>query len=879
MYLLRKMAAKSCREDNSKWLSFVTHAYDTASVINRLFDHWLSEHEREYLASQLGINIPLDECTDMIRRILRSAALLHDTGKLTHSFQSKITDNIEGHAELLYSEGIKLDKLNNIRPVPHAAAGAVILENFGFSHGFAVIVASHHGKCDVGDDEFDENYFGPGFSQEKAWTDIWDKWISHCLNECGFDDPRDIPEINVTLQMLITGLLIMSDWIASNVEYFPLTDTFETPDNYAERAAYAFEKLGLPSYWEAYDGYPDFNERFGFVPNKVQQEVMDIVADVSSAGIYILEAPMGLGKTEAALAAAEMLAARLGCGGLFFGLPTQATANGIFGRILSWADKQCDSEKHTIRLSHGMTELNEEYQNIFHGRANDVDNGSDLFVHDWFEGRKQALLADFVIGTVDQFLLASLKQKHVMLRHLGLSGKVVIIDECHAYDAYMNVYLDNTLAWMGAYNVPVIILSATLPPQRRAQLVKAYLNSRKDITVDAPSDAYPVLTWTDNGEVNSRTLSSDNTDKQIYVERLSEEHICETLSEKLESGGCAAVIVNTVRRAQQLAKDLAEKLDDHEIICFHSRYAAADRADIEKSLLKRAGRNSQPDYRDHLIVVGTQVIEQSLDLDFDHMITELCPMDLLLQRSGRLHRHKRLRPNGLENAVLSVIEEIDSGTEAVYGKWLLKQTEKYLPDKLTIPKCIPELVRKVYSDAETADEDWDRYCSELNDKKEKAKKYCINAGSIKKHHDLDHFINDDVGNSTDAEASVRDSSETIEVLLMCERENGYLHFLPWRNNGAAVDTTCAPAENETLAIARERVRLPAWFSKKYNYDKTIKQLRALPERWQDEPLLKGELMLILNEELETELTGRKLRYSREYGLEEIKEEGEDGQGI
>ena len=875
MDTLKKMAAKSCREDKSKWLSFVTHSYDTAAVIDRLFLHWISEHEREYLASQLGIDSSLEECTDITRRICRLAALLHDIGKLTHSFQYKITNNIEGHAELLYSKGIMLDRLNNIRPVHHAAAGAVILEHFGFSIEFAVITASHHGRCDTGDDEFDENYFGPGFSQERIWKDIWDKWITKCLNDCGFDDPADIPEINVKLQMLITALLIMSDWIASNTDYFPLTNTFEVIGNDQQRALYAFEKLGLPSCWEADINFLDFTERFGFEPNTVQQEVMDIVNDASSAGIYILEAPMGLGKTEAALAAAEILASKFSCGGLFFGLPTQATANGIFGRILSWAEKQCDSEKHTIRLAHGMTELNEEYQNIFHGRANDIYDDSELFVHDWFEGRKQALLADFVIGTVDQFLLASLKQKHVMLRHFGLSGKVVIIDECHAYDAYMNVYLDNTLAWMGAYNVPVIILSATLPPQRRVQLVKAYLNSKKDIAVNAPLDAYPVLTWTDDGEIKSETLSSDNTDKQIYIERIAENDISKKLSERLKKGGCAAVIVNTVKRAQTLSKMLAEQLDDYEIICFHSRFTATDRADAEKSLLQRVGKHSKPVDRDRLIVVGTQVIEQSLDLDFDYMITELCPMDLLLQRSGRLHRHDRSRPLGLENAVLSVIEETDSGTEFVYGEWLLKQTERYLPDKLTIPECIPELVGKVYSDADTPDEDWDEYCRKLNDKKAKAKKYCINAGSLKKRYALDYYINDDVGNSTDAEASVRDGGETMEVLIMCEHENSCLRFLPWSNNGEAVDTTCAPNENEVITLARERIRLPMWFSASYNFDKTIKQLRALPERWQDEPLLKGELLLVLNEALETELLGRKLRYSKEYGLEEIKE-GNDG---
>lgn len=180
---------------------------------------------------------------------------------------------------------------------------------------------------------------------------------------------------------------------------------------------------------------------------------------------------MGIGKTEAALAATEILASRFGYGGMFFGLPTQATANGIFDRIHSWASGTDDI--HSLRLAHGMTDMNDEYCEMFHGRASDIsdDDNDNIMVHTWFEGRKQALLSEFVVATVDQFLMASLKQKHVMLRHLGLAGKTVIIDECHAYDRYMYVYLENSLRWMAAYNVPVIILSATLPPDKRAELI------------------------------------------------------------------------------------------------------------------------------------------------------------------------------------------------------------------------------------------------------------------------------------------------------------------------------------------------------------------------------------------------------------------------
>ena len=873
--LLYKMAAKSCHENKSLWLPFVTHSQDTAAVIDLLFVHWLSEHEREFLASQLDIKASLDECISVAQRLCRLTALLHDIGKLTSCFQSKITNNIEGHSELLFNEGISLDRLRNIKPVHHSAAGAFILESYGFPRGLSVIVGSHHGRIDFSSDLFDENYFGRNSKEEDIWKGVWKEWIDSCLEKCGFSSPEDVPQINSKLQMLITALLVMSDWIASNTNYFPLSETFQVSANASERAFDGYKKLGLPSYWEADSEYLDFGKRFGFEPNPIQSEVMNIVSEAETAGIYILEAPMGLGKTEAALAAAEILAAKFGLGGLYFGLPTQATANGIFSRIFSWANEQCDSEKHTIRLAHGMTELNEEYQSIFHGCANDVYDESELFIHSWFEGRKQALLADFVIGTVDQFLLASLKQKHVMLRHLGLSGKVVIIDECHAYDAYMNIYLDNTLAWMGAYKVPVIILSATLPPKRLNELVKAYLNTKKWVVIDEQEYSYPLLTWTDHNEIKTRILPTDNTEKQICVNRIDEAELAKRLSEKLFNGGCAAVIVNTVDKAQKLSYQLSKQLEDFEVICFHSRYTATDRADKEKALLSRVGKNSKPDDRNRLVVVGTQVIEQSLDLDFDYLITELCPMDLLLQRSGRLHRHKRERPKGLENPVVSIFNEYSSGTENIYGKWLLKQTEKYLPEKFVIPKCIPELVGKVYDDADVSDDDREQYLRKLSDKKEKAKKYCIAANKMKKY-DIDGLINDNAANSTDAEASVRDSDETIEVLVMCQGENGYLSFLPWRNSGAKLDTTASLSGSQALLIARERLRLPATFSKAYNYNKTEKELASPPKRWRDEPLLKGELMLILDQHLEATLLNKKLRYSKEFGLEEIKE-GYDGE--
>lgn len=885
MAVIYLMAAKSGPCEKNKWLSFVTHSEDTADIMCKLFDRWLSKHDKDYIAGYLGDYVDNDSAMKAVRGFCRLVALIHDIGKLTPAFQSKITDNIEGHKEMLYRNGFDLDRINEPKSSPHNAAGYAILSEFGFPEETAAMIAFHHGRGAPTADQIESypaNYYGRGSKQKKEWRSLWREWIDRSLSECGYQSAEDVPTPNVRLQMLVTALLIMSDWIASNTDYFPLLNTFERPSDKKQRLSAAWKKLDLPLCWEVepiYDGCGMFEERFGFSPNRVQREFMEIAENTVSAGVYILEAPMGLGKTEAALAAAEILAGKFGCGGVYFGLPTQATANGIFGRIKQWAEQQCDGEKHTIRLAHGMTELNEEYQSLFTGRANDIYSETDtdestdgnIIVHEWFEGSKQALLADFVIGTVDQFLLASLKQKHVMLRHLGLAGKVVIIDECHAYDAYMNVYLDRTLAWMGAYKVPVIILSATLPPARRKGLIKAYLNTKKDMPITTDENAYPVLTWTDGKQVFGEALGYDVPDKRVTVGRLDETDLTAVLKERLCDGGCAAVIVNTVKKAQELAKHISDELGEFEVLCFHSRFTATDRADIEKTLLKRVGKSSVRSDRDRLIVIGTQVIEQSLDIDFDYMVTELCPMDLLLQRTGRLHRHDtHSRPDKLSEPVISILGTDSGGSELIYGKWLLEQTEKFLPDELVIPSCIPSLVGKVYAEPNETSPEWEEHKRKTDDKETKAEKYCINSKKLRKSDiTLEDMLDDNVGNSERAEASVRDGEDTIEVLLLTGGGNGCLRFLPWRNGGAELDTTVTPSESEEIAAARERIKLPMYYTKRFN--ETIKELDVIPERWRDSKLLKGELLLILNEELECELLGRKLRYSREYGLEEIKE--------
>ena len=175
--------------------------------------------------------------------------------------------------------------------------------------------------------------------------------------------------------------------------------------------------------------------------------------------------------------AVEQLAEKTGRSGMFFGLPTQATSNGIFPRVRQWLERVEEEafEKASLRLAHGKSSLNEEFSSLATNISPDDERDASVIVNDWFGGRKTSALDDFVVGTVDQFLLVAWKQKHLALRHLGFSKKVVVIDEVHACDAYMNQYLTKAIRWMAAYGVPIVILSATLPAERREEVIRSYL--------------------------------------------------------------------------------------------------------------------------------------------------------------------------------------------------------------------------------------------------------------------------------------------------------------------------------------------------------------------------------------------------------------------
>ncbi|HKM32709.1 MAG TPA: CRISPR-associated helicase Cas3', partial [Oscillospiraceae bacterium] len=645
------LVAKTDREDNNAWLPLWMHSKDTTGIIDYLLTEFVSDSFSQSIELEKG----------QLLQIGRFLAFNHDIGKVTDLFQGKIIIDKPILNTRLEHYGLKIAEEQKQEPekTPHALAGEVILRHFNVPESVACVVGAHHGMpsslvnmskigMSVRDQSLDLagkdaccqlNYYG-NLANKQQWQDMWKNWLGVSLVESGYKSVKDLPKLSKMAQILLSGLIIMADWIASNTKLFPLLelDDLGDKDVYPSRVEKAWEQLNFPPSWNpVQDSYSAmrFRQQFNFNANSVQATVLQAVSESNSPGIYILEAPMGCGKTEAALAASEILASKYNKTGVFFGLPTQATANGIYARFKKWCESQSEDENHSIKLVYKDSEMYEPFRKIQSNipmKASEESVGG-LLVHNWFSGKKQSCLVSFAVGTVDQMLMAALKRKHVMLLHLGLSEKVVIIDECHAYDAYMNQYLERSLQWLGMYGVPVVLLSATLPANRRMELIKAYQNERSIDNKLADSKSYPLLTWTNGKKINQRIIPYDGESKEVIITEIPECDIVNAVQKAIANKGCVGVIANTVTRAQELAQLLREKTNG-EVILYHARYIMPDRADKEAEILSRVGKESKPTQRKKLIVVGTQVLEQSLDIDFDLLITEWCPMDLLLQRIG-----------------------------------------------------------------------------------------------------------------------------------------------------------------------------------------------------------------------------------------------------
>jgi CRISPR-associated endonuclease/helicase Cas3 len=701
----------------------ICHLTDAAMVAQQLWRRVLAPQVKGHLTRALGL-----ESEELAGRWIAFFVGLHDLGKATPGFASLWP---EGWDRLIAAGYPGL--AGKTERAPHDVMSQILLtpalKEIGFTpevaRPIAGVLGAHHGLFVTDSERRTYQSYGGDQRWASARRDLV-YLLLHLFDLTASPRPSRSLEGDLPAQVILAGLTSVADWIASDVTSFPFQGEQVDPVRYAraarKQARFALRKLGWRYRPTAFEPLP-FAELFDKTPNDLQRALAGVRAELAGPSLVLVEYPMGGGKTEGALYLADHLAGTQGQQGLYFALPTMATSNQMFRRVRQYLQNRFPETAVEFQLLHGQGALNAEFQLLRSAGdqerarlgpiAEDHQNDEGLVLaSEWFTYKKRGLLAPFGVGTVDQALVAILQTKHYFVRLFGLAGKVVIFDEIHAYDAFMSELFEHLLMWLGALGSSVILLSATLPSQTRVALVRAYQQGRFGRVDDAaglPPAAYPRLTWASGMGTGAKALPSPPS-RPVAVVRWpdgTDDWIAALLT-VVEQGGCVAIICNTVGRAQAVYGKLTAVLPSEDRLLFHARFPFEERDQRERAVLGAFGP-SKADRPKRLVLVATQVVEQSLDLDFDLLVTELCPVDLLLQRIGRLWRHPHTpRPPSTTAPTVWLLEPdvspeglplFQAATRRVYEHHLLLRTALALEGKETIelPAAIEGLIESVYT--------------------------------------------------------------------------------------------------------------------------------------------------------------------------------------
>jgi len=400
-------------------------------------------------------------------------------------------------------------------------------------------------------------------------------------------------------------------------------------------------------------------------------------------GLVVIEAPMGEGKTEAGFSCA------FGRRGLYVAMPTQATSNALMGRMGQFLKRAVGGD---VKLALAHSGSNPEAANL---RLREVGLGtkdSGVTAGWWFRGSKRSLLCPQGIGTVDQALIGVLNARHGFVRLFGPTGRTVILDEIHAYDAYTGGLVERLVNWLQQLGCRVVLMSATLPHARRDAILQAWAG--KD--VPASSSLYPRISWAAPGSIKSLPFPASRR-QSLSVQGIDPDAVTARAIAMAKAGARVLIVVNKVARAQALYGAITGV----ERTLFHARFPMNERTAAEKKVLKQFGLDGQA--QTGHVLVATQVAEQSLDIDMDVLITDPAPVDLVLQRAGRIHRHSRQRPGGFTEPLALVAgldQEMppDALTNFIYDRWRVLRSHAWLKGHplLDLPDDIDLAVQQVY---------------------------------------------------------------------------------------------------------------------------------------------------------------------------------------
>lgn len=634
------------------------------------------------VARQLSDCLP-PRVRDLLACHVLSTAAVHDIGKVSPGFQLKISrDKVARHAPALAREAAENYELDHC----HTGASA-LWRHLGnpFAPPAAVgIVAMHHGSASKPPlpSDLAEPFGGEPWARERAAL------LAELEATYGAVPSATLPP---AIRNLLAGAVTVSDWIGSDERFFTATGLPEGADR-AAVAAMAVNKCGLRTP-QVTPGL-SFNEVFGNQPYRMQEAFAETV---QKPGMYLLEAPMGMGKTEAALYAAYCLMAAGHNSGIFFGLPTRLTSNRIHQRVSDFLKRICP-QFPDVKLAHGTAWL-EAFR-----------HGGEAFRpgNAWFNPRKRSLLHPFVVGTIDQALLSVLRVRHFFVRTFALAGKVVILDEVHSYDGYTGTLLEDMTGQLLEVGCTVIVLSATLTAERR----KAFFANPENLP---DGEAYPLIS-SQVGTVCTST-PGEPPEAREYSTRMEDwetEQVADQAVHKAGNGHCVLAIANSVAKAQEWYNAVSTRMVDRqfEVGLLHSKFPAFQRSELEDTWMGRLGKPG-PDGRrpQGCVLVATQVVEQSVDIDSDYLITELAPTDMLLQRMGRQWRHPReSRPSPNPEVVIvgqpvedaesldEIIERLGKVNSLIYSPYVLWRTRKVWQGKSTIvlPTDIRALLEATY---------------------------------------------------------------------------------------------------------------------------------------------------------------------------------------
>lgn len=838
-------------QDKTQTHPLVCHMIDVAQVALTLWERALTDGLRTYFATSLGL-----ECASAGQLIAFWAAL-HDLGKASPAFQRK-----HAPAEtILKQAGLEFPRVFVDEATPHGTLSALKIEDVlcqetgmarRLARKIARAVGGHHGSWPTPADlqRIKSTEYGAN-----AWDEVRRDLVRALLEVFR---PPEVTRLGAdrcgenAFLTLFSGLTSVADWIGSAEEYFGYVSAPVSLVEYAGRARQqaitALERLDWLG-WQPPSAPAVFESLFPFPPRPMQQAVIELAGRLTEPALVLIEAPTGSGKTEAALYLADHWASVLSQQGFYVAMPTMATSNQMHIRVSEMLRRRYPEMALAPLLLHSQARWLPR-QVVPQVREVDQTTQEDIAAMTWFLPTKRSLLAPFGVGTVDQALLSVLQTRHFFVRLFGLGCKTVIFDEVHAYDTYMSAIFRRLLAWLRAAGASVILLSATLPSRTRRELLAAYLG-RDAATL--PPVRYPAISWataTDAGVIEL-AAATERCVNLRWIGRAPRE-IVETLRDLLRDGGCAAVICNTVARSQEVYGELCQAaiVPAEDLILFHAQFPMAWREGIERRVLDRFGKNGVRPRK--AVVVATQVVEQSLDLDFDVMITDLAPVDLVLQRAGRLHRHARThRPDPLVKPCL--ILACDSEGEVprfgndiwVYEPYVLLRSYRALWGRaaLALPGDTPSLIEAVYgnealTDASPAFQEALQTAYEHMLKHQRKDEFEAEKRLVLSPHD-EALLNQNSANLEEDSPEAHRAFQALtrlgppNVAVVCLHRCGESLNTEPDGTGQVVDLGVAPDRETVYHLSRHTVNVSAHEA----YEALSAQ--QPPAAWRDHPLLRN----------------------------------------